>query len=150
MTTIVLFEPEIPQNTGNIVRTCAVTGAGLILVEPLGFRPTDRQLKRAGLDYWLGVDVQIIDDLDTYLETTSSPFYFFSSKVDHPYSEPTYPSDPLLIFGSESKGLPERYLTRWPDRFYTIPMKPEARCLNLSSAAAIVTYEVLRQQSFNF
>jgi tRNA (cytidine/uridine-2'-O-)-methyltransferase len=147
---IVLVEPQIPQNTGNIVRTCAVTGASLILVEPMGFRVSDRQLKRAGLDYWLGVDVQIIDNLEELLLRTTAPFYFFSSKVTTPYTTVHYPQDAILIFGSESKGLPTNYFNQWPDRFLTIPMRSDARCLNLSNAAAIVLYEAFRQQNFLF
>lgn len=146
---IILVEPQIPQNTGNVVRTCAVTGAGLTLVEPLGFRISDRQLKRAGLDYWLGVDVQIIDNLEEYLLAAPGNFYFFSSKSDKPYTEISYQKSDYLIFGAETSGLPALLWKRWPERFATIPMLPSARCLNLSSAAAIVLYEALRQQNFS-
>jgi tRNA (cytidine/uridine-2'-O-)-methyltransferase len=147
---IILVEPQIPQNTGNIVRTCAVTGASLILVEPMGFHVSDRQLKRAGLDYWLGVDVQIIDNLEDYLLRTETPFYFFSSKATAPYTTVDYSPDSILIFGSETKGLPNKYFKQWPERFLTIPMRSDVRCLNLSNAAAIALYEALRQQNFSF
>ena len=145
---IILYQPQIPQNTGNIVRTCAVTGSDLILVGPLGFSVTDRWLKRSGLDYWEGVNVQIIDDLESYLDNTDSPFYFFSSKVPHRYTDIKYDKDALLIFGSETSGLPAHFSEKWPEKFATIPMKDGARCLNLASSAAIVLYEALRQTSF--
>lgn len=147
---IVLVHPEIPQNTGNIVRTCAATGARLTLVKPLGFSITDRWLKRAGLDYWNAVDITVIDDLETYLKKSKYPFYFFSSHAKPAYSEITFTDDTLLIFGSETQGLPSHYLETWPDRFYTIPMKGDTRCLNLSNAAAIVLYEAQRQTDFVF
>ena len=147
---IILVEPQIPQNTGNIVRTCAVTGTGLTLVEPLGFRISDRQLKRAGLDYWLGVDVQIIENLEEYLLSAPGNFYFFSSKSDKSYAEISYQKSDYLIFGAETTGLPEQLFKRWPERFATIPMLPSSRCLNLSTSAAIVLYEALRQQDFLF
>jgi len=146
---IVLFQPQIPQNTGNIVRTCAVTGSSLILVRPLGFSVTDRWLKRAGLDYWEGVDVSFIDDLEAFLEQTSDNFYFLSSKVSRPYSDVVYHSNDILIFGSETSGLPPHLHERWPDHFATIPMVPGARCLNLATSVGIVTYEAWRQQQFS-
>lgn len=147
---IILYQPQIPQNTGNIVRTCAVTGSDLILVGPLGFSVTDRWLKRSGLDYWEGVNVQIIDDLETYLDQTTAPFYFFSSKVSQRYSDILYTPDALLIFGSETSGLPSHFVEKWPEKFATIPMKEGARCLNLASSAAIVLYEGLRQNNFPY
>ena len=142
---IILFQPQIPQNTGNIVRTCSATGSGLILVHPLGFSTKDRWLKRAGLDYWEGVTVEEIEDLDTYLETTPHPFYFFSSKTKKLYTEASYTSDSLLIFGSETTGLPSRYVEKWPEKFLTIPMQEGARCLNLATSAGIALYEAIRQ-----
>lgn len=145
---IVLYQPQIPQNAGNIVRTCAVTGSSLTMVKPLGFSTQDRWLKRAGLDYWEGVSVELIDDLQGMLKATGSNFYFFSSKSTKPYTEIAYGRDDLLIFGSETSGLSERFLELWPERFYTIPMLPEKRCLNLSNAVAVVTYEAWRQQGF--
>jgi tRNA (cytidine/uridine-2'-O-)-methyltransferase len=147
---IILFQPQIPQNTGNIVRTCAATGSGLILVRPLGFSTHSRHLKRAGLDYWEGVEVEEIDDLNAYLEKTTHPFFFFSSKSTKPYTAPTYAPNSLLIFGSETTGLPPLYSEKWPDRFFTIPMVEETRCLNLASSASIVLYEALRQNQFLF
>jgi len=145
---LILFQPQIPQNTGNIVRTCSVTGASLVLVRPLGFSVSDRWLKRAGLDYWEGVDVSFIDNLEEYLETLSYPFYFFSSKATQKYSDIKYGKDDILIFGSETTGLPSHFSTKWPEKFATIPMVPEARCLNLATSAGIVLYEAWRQQNF--
>ncbi len=145
---LVLFQPQIPQNAGNIVRTCAVTGCDLILVRPLGFKTTDRWLKRAGLDYWEGVNVTFIDDLENYLLSIEVPFYFFSSKASKYYTTVDFSAQDHLIFGSETSGLPPLFHEKWPDRFYKIPMKPGVRCLNLSNAAAVVTYEALRQQQF--
>lgn len=147
---IVLFQPQIPQNTGNIVRTCAVTGASLILVTPLGFSTSSRMLKRAGLDYWEGVSVNFIDDLAVFLEQTEKPFYFFSSKAQRSYTSCAFEQDALLIFGSETTGLPSLYHERWPERFLTIPMRKNLRCLNLSNAVSIIIYEALRQQGFPF
>ena len=147
---IVLVHPEIPQNTGNIVRTCSATGTRLTLVKPLGFSLSDRWLKRAGLDYWHAVDITVIDDLETYLKNSKRPFYFFSSHAKPSYSEITFTDETLLIFGSETRGLPSQYLETWPEQFYTIPMKGETRCLNLSNAAAIVLYEAHRQTDFAF
>ncbi len=141
---IVLFQPEIPQNAGNIVRTCAVTGSRLTLVRPLGFSTASRHLKRAGLDYWEDLDINIVDELD--LEDKS--FYYFSSKVKTPYTEITFQEDDLLIFGSETAGLPSYFFENWPERGHTIPMLPGKRCLNLSNCVAIVLYEALRQNNF--
>lgn len=141
---IVLFEPQIPQNTGNIVRTCKATGAELIIVRPCGFKTTDRFLKRAGLDYWEGVNVTFIDNLPLYLETVPR-FFLFSSKGKTLYTEITYEWDDHLIFGSETTGLPESLLSTYPKHLITIPMRPDARCLNLSNAAAIGAYELIRQ-----
>ncbi len=146
---IILFQPQIPQNTGNIVRTCKATNASLILVRPLGFRTSNRHLKRAGLDYWDGVDVEEIDDLPLYLQNQGFPFFFFSSKATKLYTTAPYTENSLLIFGSETTGLPPSYFDRWEEHFYTIPMQEEARCLNLASSAAIVLYEALRQTHFS-
>ena len=147
---IILFQPEIPQNTGNIARTCSVTGAGLILVRPLGFSTCSRQLKRSGLDYWKDVEVSEIDNLEAFLETTDLPFYFFSSKAKTSYHIPAYEPNALLIFGSETSGLPDFFHQKYPEKFLTIPMQAGKRCLNLSNAAAVVLFEALRQQEFNF
>lgn len=145
---IVLFRPEIPSNTGNIVRTCAVTGSELVLVTPLGFSTSNRMLKRAGLDYWEGISVTLIDDLVAYLEKADAPFYFFSSKAATCYASAHYPKESILIFGSETSGLPPLFHEKWQDRFYTIPMKKKSRCLNLSNAVSIIIYEAWRQQGF--
>lgn len=146
----ILFQPQIPQNTGNIVRTCAVTGTDLILVRPLGFSTSNRWLKRAGLDYWEGVNVSFLDDLEQYLASVQVPFYFFSSKATKYHTEIDYTVDDLLIFGSETEGLPATFHQKLPDKFYKIPMKPGVRCLNLSNAAAVVMYEAWRQLQFDF
>lgn len=145
---IILFQPQIPQNTGNIVRTCSVTGNGLLLVRPTGFSTSNRRLKRAGLDYWEMVTVDFIDDLDAYLESTQTPFYFFSSKATALYTEPIYSPDSLLIFGSETTGLPQNFHAKYPNKFYTLPMNEKSRCLNLSNAVSIVVYEAWKQQGF--
>jgi tRNA (cytidine/uridine-2'-O-)-methyltransferase len=145
---ILLFQPQIPQNTGNIVRTCAATATGLVLVRPLGFSTQNRWLKRAGLDYWEGVTVEEIDDLPSYLQKQNHPFFFFSSKSATPYTQASYDKNSLLIFGSETTGLPPSLHAQWPGRFYTIPMVASTRCLNLATSAAIVLYEALRQTHF--
>jgi tRNA (cytidine/uridine-2'-O-)-methyltransferase len=118
------------------------------MVKPLGFRTEDRWLKRAGLDYWEGVDVSFIDDLEAYLEQTTSPFYFFSSKAKHYYTEVSYPSDAILIFGSETDGLPPLFREKWPSQFVKLPMMPGKRCLNLATSAGIAVYEAWRQNGF--
>ena len=142
---IILYQPEIPQNTGNIVRTCSVTGASLTLVRPLGFSISDKTLKRAGLDYWNEVNIKYIDDLEDYLLSSSHNFYFFSSKATKNHFEIQYDSDDLLIFGSETQGLDPKFFQKWPERFVKIPMISKARCLNLSNSVAIALYEALRQ-----
>jgi tRNA (cytidine/uridine-2'-O-)-methyltransferase len=146
---IILYQPQIPQNAGNIVRTCAVSGCDLIMVRPLGFSTNDRWLKRAGLDYWEGVNVSFIDDLEGYLTQNSFPFYFFSSKATTFYSSVTYQSDTQLIFGSETTGLPQNLFEKWPDHFVKIPMIKGVRCLNLATSAGIGIYEAWRQQGFS-
>lgn len=146
MPKVCLFHPEIPQNTGNIARTCAVTGSPLILIGPLGFSLSSRQVKRAGLDYWDQVSVRVVDDLEPLLQNT---FYFFSSKATKRYTEIEYQADDLLIFGSETSGLPDTLWERWPDRFVTIPQRKGIRCLNLANSVSIVLYEAWRQQNFS-
>lgn len=146
---IILYQPQIPQNTGNIVRTCHATGAELILVPPLGFQTDDKSLKRAGLDYWEGVSVSYLDNLMEFLENQTLPFYFFSSKGETVYSDVHYPKDSLLIFGSETTGLPIEFREKWPEKFLTIPMRKNSRCLNLSNSVAIALYEALRTQDFS-
>lgn len=145
---LILFSPQIPQNTGNIARTCSVTHTDLILVRPLGFSTSNRHMKRAGLDYWDHLAPLEIDDLPTYLASQSAPFAFFSSKATKPYSDLRYEPNHLLIFGSETSGLPPFYHEQWPHLFYTIPMRPHARSLNLATSAAVVLYEGLRQLNF--
>ena len=145
---ILLYHPQIPQNTGNIARTCAAANAELVLVEPLGFSLKDRHMKRAGLDYWDQVKVSIIDNLGEWLQGEQAPFFFFSSKATSIYTEANYPTDAILIFGSETDGLPEWIWEKYPSCFYTIPMQESQRCINLASSAAIVLYEALRQTNF--
>lgn len=147
---ILLYQPQIPQNTGNIVRTCSVTSTSLTLVKPLGFSVSSKHLKRAGLDYWNEVDIKYIDDLLEHLKTIERPFYFFSSKVKAPYTAINFTQDDILVFGSETFGLPPQIFDLWPEKCYTIPMVSDARCLNLSNSVAIVLYEALRQQRFQF
>jgi len=145
---IVLYQPCIPQNTGNIVRTCAVTGNDLILIPPLGFSINDRWLKRSGLDYWEGVNVQIEEDLEKLLSNTNCQFTFFSSKAHQLYHEISYQTSDYLIFGSETSGLPAHFFERWPERFARIPMVEGVRCLNLATSVGIAVYEAWRQNGF--
>lgn len=148
MNTIVLFQPDIPQNTGNIVRTVYATNSSLVLVKPLGFSLNDRYLKRAGLDYWEDVSIECIDNFDNYVQTHRS--FFLSSHAKKPYTEIPFSDGPVsLVFGSETKGLPNYIHEKYTDLFYTIPMQPKARCLNLSNSVSIVLYEALRQQNFS-
>ena len=147
--TIVLFQPQIPQNAGNIVRTCKVTGSKLVLVKPLGFSTSNAALKRAGLDYWDGVQVEIIPDLLPWLSQAKDPFYFFSSHAKAPYTQVRYSRSSIFIFGSETSGLPPYFHTTWADSFLTLPMIKNSRCLNLSNAVSIVLYEAWRQHSFS-
>lgn len=145
---VILYQPQIPQNAGNIVRTCAVTGCELIMVRPLGFSTHDRWLKRAGLDYWEGVHVSFIDDLEAYLTGYSGSFYFFSSKAKQLYTSVSYQKETLLIFGSETAGLPPTLFEKWPDRFVKLPMIEGVRCLNLATSVGIGVYEAWRQLNF--
>ncbi len=146
---IVLHEPEIPQNTGNIARTCAATGAALHLIRPLGFEIDNAKLKRAGLDYWHQLDITYYDDLDDFYEkNTGAEVYYFSTKAPRAYTEISYPKKVFLMFGKETKGLPEPLLEKNPDLCVRIPMRDGLRSLNLSNSAAIAVYEVLRQQNF--
>lgn len=147
---IVLVEPEIPQNTGNISRTCAATGTKLHLIEPLGFKIDDRKLKRAGLDYWPLLDITIYPNLDDFFARNSGPFFYFSTKASRVYSEVAYPETAYLVFGKETKGLPEELLRANPDACVRLPMidNDAARSLNLSNSVAVGAYEVLRQWHF--
>ena len=146
---IVLHEPEIPQNTGNIARTCAATGAALHLIRPLGFEISDRTLKRAGLDYWDKLTVTYYDSLEDFFEKNPGiDFFCFSTKSPRKYTDATYPSPCYLFFGKESTGLPEDFLTANLEKCVRIPMRPTLRSLNLSNSVAIAVYEVLRQREF--
>lgn len=146
---IVLVEPEIPQNTGNIARTCAVTGSSLYLVRPLGFSTDDRYLKRAGLDYWDKLDVHYFDSLEEIMsDFPDNNFYFATTKAANSYDEVTYTYDDFLVFGKETAGLPEDLLKRNLDRCIRIPMAGEIRSLNLANSVAIILYEALRQLGF--
>ena len=148
---IVLVEPQIPQNTGNIARTCAATGARLHLVEPMGFRVDDAKLKRAGLDYWHLLDITYYENLDDFFEKNKDGEFFYSStKAQKIYSDIEYPDNCYLVFGKETAGLPEELLYRNPERCVRLPMinNSDARSLNLSNSAAIGAYEVLRQWNF--
>ena len=146
---IVLVEPEIPQNTGNISRTCAVTDSSLHLIKPLGFSIEEKHLKRAGLDYWQYLDLHVYENLDEFFEKNASgDFYFFSTKAPKRYTDVTYPDGAFLIFGKETKGLPEPLLEENLDKCVRIPMQGELRSLNLSNSVAIAVYEALRQKDF--
>ena len=145
---IVLVEPEIPQNTGNIARTCAATGARLHLVGPMGFKIDDKKLKRAGLDYWNLLDITYYDNLEDFMAKNKGEFYFFTTKARHVYSDVSYPDGCYIFFGKETKGLPEELLLQHPDTCVRVPMVENARSLNLSNTVAIAAYEILRQWDF--
>ena len=152
---IVLVEPEIPQNTGNIARTCVAVGARLHLVEPLGFSLDDRQVKRAGLDYWFDLDLCIWPSLDDLMKAgdrdradSRQGLYYATTKAERVYSEVVYPERVMLIFGKETRGLPEPLLLAHPERCLRIPMLPGRRSLNLANSVAVMAYEVLRQWDF--
>lgn len=146
---IVLIEPQIPQNTGNISRTCAVTGAKLHLVRPFGFEISDKHLKRAGLDYWNELDITYYDNTeDFFSKNKDGHFFYFTTKGRHIHSDMTYPDNSFLVFGREDAGLPEELLFKNPDRCVRIPMRPKLRSLNLSNSVAIAAYEVLRQWEY--
>ena len=145
---IVLVEPEIPQNAGNIARTCAVTGAALHIIKPMGFTPTDKQLKRAGLDYWHFLDISYYDGFDDFFAKTNGNYFFFTTKAQNRYTDVSYPDNCYIVFGREDAGLPEELRMRYYDRCIRIPMISEARSLNLSNSVAIVTYEALLQNNF--
>lgn len=142
------MEPQIPQNTGNISRTCAVTGARLHLIRPLGFEVTDKNLKRAGLDYWNELDITYYDSLDDFFSKNSGNYFFFTTKGRNTYSDIEYPDNCYLFFGREDAGLPEELLVKHPNQCLRIPMRPRLRSLNLSNSVAIAVYEILRQWDF--
>ena len=151
MLSICLFEPEIPQNTGNIARTCAVTGARLHLVRPLGFDISEKAVRHAGLDYWDDVDITVHESVDAFLEEYGDrKLYFFSTKGRKVYSDVSFIADEdvFFIFGKESKGIDEDILIRHPDTTLRIPMRSEKRSLNLSNSVAIAAYEYYRQLGF--
>jgi len=146
---IVLVAPEIPQNTGNIARTCAATGATLHLVKPLGFSLDDKYMRRAGLDYWHMMDYRVYEDFQHFLkEHQEARMHFATTKAPRSYAEILFEADDFLVFGCESKGLPETLLHCIYDKCIRIPMRPGARSLNLSNSVAVVLYEALRQQQF--
>lgn len=145
---IVLIEPQIPQNTGNIARTCAATGARLHLVGPLGFKIDDRKLKRAGLDYWHLLDITVYESSEEFFSINKGPFVFFSTKARTAHSDFDYPDGAYLVFGREDAGLPEKLLLDNAESCVRLPMLAEARSLNLSNTVAIGVYEVLRQWGY--
>ena len=149
MFNIVLVEPEIPQNTGNIARTCAATGCTLHLIKPLGFRLEDRYLKRAGLDYWHMLEIYIYENIDElFAKYPEGRFFFFTTKARKRHTDAEYRPGDFLVFGKETRGLDEELLTAHPDECVRIPMMHDARSLNLSNSAAIAVYEALRQNDF--
>lgn len=146
---IVLHEPEIPQNTGNIARTCAAIGASLHLIRPLGFTIDDKKLKRAGLDYWHLLDITYYDGLDDFFaKHPDTNIFYYTTKAPKAYTEVSYPDPVFIMFGKESKGLPEELLQKHPERCVRIPMRDGLRSLNLSNSVAIAAYEILRQSNF--
>ncbi len=147
---IVLFEPEIPANTGNIGRSCVATNTRLHLIEPLGFSLEEKQLKRAGMDYWKDLDVTTYVNWEDFCEKNpEAKLYFATTKARHVYSDVSYESDAYIVFGKESAGIPEEILKDHPDTCVRIPMVGETRSLNLSNSVAIVLYEALRQNDFS-
>lgn len=148
---IVLFEPEIPYNTGNIGRTCVLTGTKLHLIKPYGFSLDEKQIKRAGLDYWHLVKLYEWNSLDELIEANpNSKFYFGTTKTNQKYSDVRYNSNDFVVFGPESRGIPVDILEKYKEYNITIPMKPVGRSLNLSNSAAIVLFEAMRQLDFNY
>lgn len=147
---IVLLEPEIPANTGNIGRTCVATGTRLHLIEPLGFSLSEKALKRAGMDYWKDLDVTTYIDYNDFLERNpGAKVYYATTKGRHVYSDVKFESDAYIMFGKESAGIPEEILKEHPDQCCRIPMIGETRSLNLSNSVAVVLYEALRQNNFD-
>ena len=146
---IVLFEPEIPANTGNIGRTCVATGTRLHLIEPLGFRLNEKSITRAGMDYWEHLDVTRYMNFEEFLEKNpGAKIYMATTKGQHVYTEVNYEPDCYIMFGKESAGIPEEILVEHPDNCIRIPMLSEIRSLNLSNSVAVVLYEALRQNNF--
>ena len=146
---IVLYEPEMPMNTGNIGRTCVATGTRLHLIEPLGFRLSDKEIKRAGLDYWPHLDVTVYSDYQDFLDRNpGGKIYMATTKAPNVYTDASYEPDCYIMFGPESRGIPEDILVRHQDTCVRIPMWGETRSLNLSNSVAIILYEALRQNGF--
>ena len=146
---IVLVEPEIPNNTGNISRTCSVTGSSLHLVRPLGFSTDDKYLKRAGLDYWQYLDLHYYDSFDEVrAKYPAARFYFATTKAKRNYTDVNFGPDDFLVFGKETAGLPKSILDANPETTIRIPMRPDLRSLNLANSVAIILFEALRQQGF--
>lgn len=145
---IVLCEPQIPQNTGNIARTCAATGAALHIIKPMGFQIDDKKLKRAGLDYWRFLDLTYYDNLADFFARTNRECFYYTTKAQNCYSDVRYPDDCFIMFGREDRGLPEELLHENPSRCVRVPMQGEIRSLNLSNTVAIGVYEALRQWGF--
>lgn len=151
MLNIVLHEPEMPANTGNIGRTCVATGTRLHLIEPLGFQINEKQLRRAGLDYWDKLDVTVYDNFEDFLEKNPDArgnLFMATTKAHHVHSEVEYPKNAYIMFGKESAGIPEEILVDYEETCIRIPMLPDIRSLNLSNSVAVVLYEALRQQNF--
>lgn len=149
MVHIVLLEPEIPANTGNIGRSCVATGSVLHLIEPLGFQINDKMLKRAGLDYWDKLDVRVYKNFDDFLrKNPGAKLYMATTKARKTYAEVSYEDNCYLVFGKESAGIPEELLLQYPETSVRIPMVKENRSLNLSNAVSVILYEALRQQGF--
>ena len=146
---IVLHEPEIPANTGNIGRTCVATGSTLHLIEPLGFRLSEKEIKRAGMDYWEHLDVRRYDDYKDFCEKNpNAKIWFATTKAKHSYTDVEFGPDDYIMFGKESAGIPEEILVDYEENCIRIPMLPQIRSLNLSNSVSIVLYEALRQQGF--
>lgn len=146
---IILHEPGIPQNTGNIGRTCVATGTKLHLIEPFGFSINEKALKRAGMDYWKDLDVTTYVDWNDFCQKNpNAKIYYATTKGKHVYSDVNYESDCFIMFGNESRGIPEEILKENPDTCVRIPMLEEIRSLNLSNSVAVVLYEALRQNEF--
>ena len=149
MLNVVLYEPEMPENTGNIGRTCVITGSRLHLIEPLGFQLTHKRIERAGLDYWDRLDVtRYMDHADFEARNPGAEIFYATTKAKQRYTDVIYPENAYIMFGKESAGIPEEILVKHPERCIRIPMLPEERSLNLANSVAIVVYEALRQMDF--
>ncbi|MBQ4156125.1 MAG: tRNA (uridine(34)/cytosine(34)/5-carboxymethylaminomethyluridine(34)-2'-O)-methyltransferase TrmL [Clostridia bacterium] len=148
---VVLVEPEIPSNTGNIVRTCAATGARLHIVKPMGFMPDDKKLKRAGLDYWQFMDITYYENLEDFFQKTNkenAKYFYFTTKARQTHTDVEYTDNCYLLFGKETAGLPEELLIKNPERCVRLPMMGEIRSLNLSNTVCVAVYETLRQWDY--